>query len=75
MREGSDPRGTASLRFVLLYFTVYLPSIGNCGLQVQDRRCLRCKEVFVQGIFLSKTVDWENELIFNLLIDKGLTDD
>ena len=74
MREGSDPRGTASLRFVLLHFTVYLPSIGNCGLQVQDRLCLKCKEVVVQEIFRSKTDSWGNELIV-YLEDEDLADD
>ena len=74
MREGSDPRGTASLRFVLLHFTVYLHSIGNWGWKVQDRLCLKRKEVFGQEIFLSKTVGCGNELIFNLK-DKDLTDD
>ena len=31
MREGSDPRGTASLSFVLLYFTVHYTVLETKG--------------------------------------------
>ena len=75
MREGADPRWTASLRIVLLYFTVYLHSIGNCGLQVQDRLCLKLKEILsFRRFFDLITVDWGNELIVYLK-DEDLTDD